>query len=67
LSKDNSSARSKEDDDRGRPAMDSSGLPEGFDSFVSGKALQADQIDEDKHVILKWLNSLPKEVIDVSN
>lgn len=64
LPKADNSARSQKDDDRRRSTVDSFGLSERFDSFVSGKAKQADKIDADRRLLLDWVKSIPDDLVD---
>lgn len=63
VSKVNHTARSQKDDDRGRSTVDAAGFSERLDSFISGKAKQADKIDADRRLLLDWIKSIPDDLV----
>ncbi|CAB4132028.1 hypothetical protein UFOVP136_15 [uncultured Caudovirales phage] len=45
------------------PALDSTGFPERLDTFVSRKAEQADKIDAERKLLLDWIKTIPRDMV----
>ena len=63
VSKANNTSRSKENVSR-ESKLETNRVSEELDSYLQSNAVNIDRLDQDKHYLLNWINSIPKELID---
>lgn len=65
VSKTDNSPRSTSDAN-GKPELEAVGVSEKLDTYLQSNAVNIDRLDQDKHYLLNWINTIPKELIDDS-
>jgi len=65
VSKTDNSTRSAKDAVR-ESELETDGISEKLDTYLSNNAVNIDRLDQDKHYLLNWINSIQKELIDDS-
>ena len=62
LPKTGNSTRSKADAVR-EPELETNTVSTELDSYLSNNAVNIDRLDQDKHFLLNWINTIPKDLI----
>jgi len=51
-------------DANGKQDLEAVGVSEKIDLYLSNNAVNIDRLDQDKHYLLNWIGTIPKELID---
>lgn len=63
VSKTSNTSRSKEDVIR-EPKLETDRVSEELDTYLQSNANKIDNLDQDRHYLLNWFNTIPKEIIE---